>query len=262
MGYHEGMNLSPDTRAILERVEHLTGKPAELVVQPDLPALAKVTAARGSIPAHIITYRPNAPGVDYHIAYQCGFVIRLYETPPEARFGFADTELGRTEVRKLLSGPNGTLKKYNLPEAAEREVNGQVLGGLMTQLRSVPIGMQIDAWLWEDHPGLRAAQSQSLAAQQATNALALAPNIRGMMPSTLFAANAAMNAAYALFTDRLLATQLYSIPYRAIGIIDRGQALLDVWDRSPVDAAHDRGLVDAWGDDLGLSDWYQWVPIG
>ena len=165
-------------------------------------------------------------------------------------------------MRKLLHGPNGTLKKYSLSEVAEREVTAQVLGGLMTQLRSVPIGMRIDAWLWEDHPGLRAAQSESLAAQQATNAQALGPNIRDMMPSTLFSANAAMNAAYALYTDRLLATPLYSIPYRAIGIIDRGQALLDVWDRTPADAAHDQGLVDAWGEDLGLSDWYQWVPIG
>lgn len=255
------MNLSPDTRRIMETVERLTGKPVQLIAKPDLPTLAKVTAAHESIPVHIIVYKPNAPGVDYHIAYQCGFVIRLHENPPNARFGFGDTQEGRADVRQLLSGPNGTLERHNLPEAALCEVTDQVYGGLLTQLRSVPIGMRIDAWLWDDYPRLRAAQSESMAVQQSTNALALGPNIRDMMPTTLFSANAAMNAAYALFADRLLSTQLYSIPYRSVGLLDRGHSLLDLWERTPADAAHDRDLVDAWGNDLGLSDWYQWVPM-
>lgn len=261
-GYHKGMNLSEDTRGILDKVERLTGKPAHLLPDPTLPTLARVTAAQGPTPAHIIAYKPDAPGVDYHVAYQCGFVLRLYQVPPEERYGFGDTREGRESVRKLLSGSGGTLNRYGLPASAVREVTDQMFDGLMLQLRSIPIGMRIDDWLWRDHPGLQAEQRRSIGAQQALAAQALGPQVREMTPPPVFSASAAMNAAYALFCDRLLGTQAYAIPYRAVGLTDRGQVLLELWDKVPAGADQDRELVDVWGEELGLSDWYRWVPIG
>ena len=254
------MTLSQDTQRILEQVEQVTQKPVQLLPNPALPTLANIKAARGASPAHFLTYRPEAQGIDYAIAFQCGFILRIYQNPPEARFEFGGQEEGRASVRKSLAGPGGTLKPYNLTEAAVKTVADQMFDGLMTQLRSLPIGMRVDAWLHADYPGLHAAQEKSFATQQAEAALALSPKIRAMTPPTLFSANSAMNAAYALFCDRLLGRPLYGVPYRSTGVADRGQALLDLWDGIPADAAHDRTLVDAWGNDLGLSDWYMWLP--
>jgi len=254
------MTLSQDTQRILEQVEQVTQKPVQLLPNPALPTLANIKAARGDSPAHFLTYRPEAQGIDYAVAFQCGFVLRIFQNPPEARFEFGGQEEGRASVRKSLAGPGGTLKPYNLPEAAVKTVTDQMFDGLMTQLRSLPIGMRVDAWLRADYPGLHAAQEKSFAIQQAEAALALSPKIRAMTPPTLFSANAAMNAAYALFCDRLLGRPLYGVPYRSTGVADRGQALLDLWDGVPMDAANDRTLVDAWGNDLGLTDWYTWLP--
>ena len=252
--------MSADTQTILNQLEQTTGKPVTLLPDPALPVQATIKAAKGSAPAHFLSYKPSLSGIDYAIAFQCAFLLRIYQVPLEVRFDFGSEKEGRDSVYKSLSGPSGTLKPYKLPEAAIQTVTDQVFDGLMTQVRSLPIGMRVDAWLREHHPGLNAQQEQSFAAQQAIAAQALSPNVRNMMPPTIFSANAAMNAAYALFCDRLLGRPLYGVAYRSTGFADRGQALLDLWDQISPDAEHDRTLVDTWGNELGLTDWYRWLP--
>ena len=70
-----------------------------------------------------------------------------------------------------------------------------------------------------------------------------------------------MNAAYAIFCERLLGKSQYVIPYRSVGFEERGRALLGLWDGLPSGARHDRELVDAWAKELEVSDWYRWVPF-
>lgn len=260
MWYHDNMNLSADTQQILDQLEQTTGKPVNLLPNPALPVHATIKAAKGSAPAHFLSYKPSLPGLDYAVAFQCAFLLRIYQVPVEARFDFGSEKEGRDSVYKSLSGPNGTLESYKLPEAAIQTVTDQVFDGLMTQVRSLPIGMRVDAWLREHHPGLNVQQEQSFAAQQVIAAQSLSPNVRNITPPTLFSSNTAMNAAYALFCDRLLGRPLYGVFYRSTGFADRGQALLDFWDQLPSDADYDRALVDAWGNELGLTDWYRWLP--
>lgn len=253
------MIFSAATQRIIGELEEFTGKPVNLVPNTALPVSTTIKAARGSAPAHFLSYKPGIQGLDYAVAYQCSFLLRTYQLLPEERFDFLGKEDGRESVYKSLGGLNGTLKAYNLPAAAVRTMTDQVFDGIMTQIRSLPVGMRVDAWLRETYPGLNAQQELSLAAQQAQAAQGLSPQVRAMMPPTIFSANAAMNAAYALFCDRLLGRPLYGVPYRSTGFADRGQALLDLWDQMSADAAHDRALVDAWGNELGISDWYTWA---
>jgi len=70
-----------------------------------------------------------------------------------------------------------------------------------------------------------------------------------------------MNAAYAIFCERLLGKSQYVIPYRSVDFEERGRALLGLWDGLPSGARHDRELVDAWAKELEVSDWYRWVPF-
>jgi hypothetical protein len=130
----------------------------------------------------------------------------------------------------------------------------------MTQLRSMPIGMRIDQWIHETYPGIRAAQASSLNEQQVANVKVLEQQVQLATPTTIYTANVAMNAAYALMCDELFGEGGYSMPYRSRGFFRRGEHLLQLWRETPDDSSHDRALVDAWAKALGLARWYRWVP--
>ena len=250
-----------ETTAVLRQVEETTDTPVEVITDPSLPTYASIKIARGATTHHILTYNPAKPGVDYHIAYQCGFVLRLFENPPDERYEFAGSTTGREVVRGLLTNKGGVAKKLRLPKAAVKQLSDQFVDGLLVQLRSYPIGMRIDHWIRETLPTLREAQEASIDRQQRDNAQALNPRIRHMTPTLVFSANASMNAAYAIFCERLLNRSQYMIPYRSLGFEERGRTLLGISDELPSDARHDRALVDAWAKELEVSDWYRWMPL-
>jgi hypothetical protein len=254
------MSLTSETRDILTLVEQRTGKKVEIVTNFSLPVLAKIKIAKDAMPIHLLTYNPSKSGVDYHIAFECGFALRLFENSPDERYEFAATDSGRKTVHRALT-VNKKIKRMGLPDAAIKQFADQMYNGLMTQLRSVPIGMRIDQWLWNDYPGLRIQQKASVAKQQQDNMQALSAEIKAIAPATVFQANAAMNSAYALFWDRILEQDLYIIPYRSIGYENSGGQLLEILDETPSDALHDRELVDSWGDELEISDWYRWTSF-
>ncbi len=231
------------------------------MTDPSLPTFASIKIARGSATQHILTYNPTKPGVDYHVVYQCGFVLRLFENPPDERYDFAGTKSGREAVQALLTEQGGVAKKLRLPKAKVRQLAEQFFDGLLVQLRSYPIGMRIDQWIRETYPALHEAQEASIDRQQRDNAQVLSPQIRQMTPPIIFSGNASMNVAYALFCERLLNRSQYVIPYRSVGFEERGNALLNIWDELPFDARHDRDLVDSWAEQLEVSDWYRWVPF-
>ncbi len=253
------MALASATQTILKLVEEKTGRPVEVLADPSIRVLAKVKMAKGKAPAHLITYNPTKRGVDYNIAYECGFILRLYENPPEARFEFAGSESGRKEVRRALFDKQH-IKRMGLPDTAVKELADQMFDGLMTQLRSLPIGIRIDKWLWDAHPDLRELQEESIMRQQQDNVQALGPQIREISPSDVFFANVAMNSAFAIFFDRLMGKDLYAVPYRSAGFENSGERLLEVEAEIPSEAQYDRDLVDAWAEELEVSDWYQWIP--
>ncbi len=255
------MSVPKETTDVLKRVEEESGIPVEVTSDPSLSTLASIRIARAPATHHVLTYNPTRPGVEYHIAYQCGFVLRLFENPSGERYEFGGTEAGRKTVQELLTEQGGVAKKLRLPKAAVKQLADQFFDGLLTQLRSYPIGMRIDQWIRETYPALHEAQEASVDRQQRDNAQALNPQIRQMSPPLVFSGNASMNAAYALFCERLLGRGQYVIPYRSVGFEASGRSLLEIWDRIPPDPRHDRDLVDSWAEELEVSDWYRWVPL-
>lgn len=254
------MVLASATQNILKLVEETTGRPVEVLADSSIRVLAKVTMAKGKAPAHLITYNPTKRSVDYNIAFECGFILRLYENPPEARFEFAGADPGRKAVRRALFEKK-QIKRMRLPDTTVKQLADQMFDGLMTQLRSMPIGIRIDRWLWDTHPDLHEVQKESIMRQQQDNVQTLAAQIREMSPSDVFFANVAMNSAFAIFFDRLIDKDLYAVPYRSAGFENLGERLLEIEAEISSDAQHDRELVDAWAEELEVSDWYQWIPI-
>ena len=147
------------------------------------------------------------------------------------------------------------------PPAARKQFNQQVHEGLLMQLRSQPTGMRINEWLRQAHPGLAEVQRQGIEMEQREAVQALAPDLRSITPTKVYQASTAMNAALAVWADRFFGISRYAVPYEAAGIAARGRELLAVADAIPADPGRDRERVDRWGEQLGLSTWFQWVPL-
>ena len=252
------MSFRPETEALLKDVEALTGSPVEIFRDPELPYLARITRAKPGVPAHILRINPTRGEPDYLIAYESAFILRLFQVPPDQRYEFATADKGRDAVAGLVSRAG---QLASLPAAALTELTNQLYEGILVQLRSYPLGLRIDRWLYTDYPGLRDLQIASAAEQQQDNLQILSPEVRSFAPKPIYNANASMNAAYAIFFDRVFGKAGYAVPYRSAGFEKGGRRLLDLLESVPDEPEHDRDLVDAWADEMDLSGWYTWKRI-
>ena len=82
-------HLRAVTKDILERVETQTGKSIQFMRDEKLPLLATLQMARNGAEFHVLRYKPTDEPLDYFIAFQAGFVLRLFENEPNKRFDFA-----------------------------------------------------------------------------------------------------------------------------------------------------------------------------
>ena len=104
------MSMLPCTKEIIERTERLTGKPVHMEEDRSLPVISRIQIARGPARMHRLQYRPLPEGTpNYFICFQCGFIIRLYENPPEQRFDFEATSRRPHEDAGAAAGePSGS----------------------------------------------------------------------------------------------------------------------------------------------------------
>ena len=247
-------NLRPETMGILQRVEALSGRPVEFKPDSSLSLQATLRMARNGAPAHVLQYRPSNDALDYWVAYQSGFAVRLFELPPEERFDFAGTGRGTEEVEDLLKTGQPLTKAdvAEVPRFAQLTLHWSLLN-----LRSFAIGMRIDQWIADEYPVLKTAQAAGIDKLQQENLQLLSKRISNLsIPVPLLAPV----AACALFADRLLGKSLYAIPYRAAGVLESGQELLKISDSIGSEPKNDRALVDAWAASIGMTGWYAWTP--
>lgn len=240
----------------------MSGLPVQAVAVADLGVMAKITTSPISTGSYVIQYRRDISFKDYAVAFQCGHVLRLLALPESARFQFAigdaTTQWASKLVRAFMTKPG---KPAPPPSAVLKTFTDQLVSGLFTQLRSIPIAMRIDAWLATDYPGLADEQADSLATQQEEALSCLSPQVRAAVPDEIVSASILLNTAYALFCDRLLGTTEYAVAYAASGFKDFGEALLKIFDELPSEPSSDRDLVDRWAQEIGLVGKYSWVPL-
>lgn len=255
------MPLLEVTRDFLARVEEETGFPVKLTEEPDLPTLAKIRPARGNVSAHFVQYKPTRDeSLDYLICQQCGFVLRLFAQPPAQRYEFGGTAAGERAVLRLVSDPQSKLAQLGLEPAQLGQMAVSFYGGLLTHLRSVPIGLRIADWIFDRYPGLRASQRAAVLKELADAKATLQPSIREITPERILHPTMAINAALALFWADKYGMRELAGAYRGGPYESDGSALLKIWLEVPAEPAHDMELVDRWAARLQLTDWYQWAP--
>jgi hypothetical protein len=236
-------NLRPETLGMLQRIEALSGRPVEFKPDSSLTLRATLQLARNGAPSHVLRYRPTNEPLDYWVAYQAGYLLRLLELPPAERFDFRRhghrARPGGGTARHRTAA--GRWRPVDPPQFAEMTAHWALLN-----LRSYAIGMRIDQWLADDHPELRSLQAAGIRSMQQENLQLLSKRMGGMsIPVPLLGPV----AAYALFADRLLGQTSYAIPYRAAGVLDLGAELLAILDKLPWSRPRPRP-----GGRLGSSD--------
>lgn len=243
-------------------VEQASGKP--VIVQPNqtIKLIARIAIARGDAPAHIVTFNPTyGEATDYHIVSQCGYALRTYQTPAADRFDVASTDKGRQEAGTLLQQHLRT-SGMNLPDNVRTQLQNQLYDGLILQLRSIPVGFRVDAWVRDTFPALVEQQRKSATRQLNEYQAALSPQIKAFAPEKIYRASLGMNAAFALFWSRELNDLSVTVAYKMAGLLPVGEQLLAKTDAIPRDPASDRELIRAWGEVLGIGDWYAFVSFG
>lgn len=135
-----------------------------------------------------------------------------------------------------------------------------LLNGLLSQLRTYPIGLRIDQWLMRDYPDLRTLQERGIQIQLEQNSQVIGLGLGKKFPALLYGSNQSMNAAFALFWGRTWGDMTITLPYKVTGFLEKAEALIDVFDRIPSEPTEDRRLVDAWARELGVENWYEWIP--
>jgi hypothetical protein len=53
------MPLHPEAQQLIQEVENLSGRMVHVTEDPELKVMATITTARGTAPAHFLSYRPG-----------------------------------------------------------------------------------------------------------------------------------------------------------------------------------------------------------
>lgn len=254
------MSLSEITKKVLRLVESRSGIPVHVEPDPSLPGtlLAKVVMARGALALHRVSYRPDsASPPDYLICSQAGFILRLFDTPPEKRFDFAASPEGDAAIERLVKAhPAGRA----LPPQAVPQLCQFLRDTLLNHLRSIPVGMRVDRWLATEFPALAELQKASILRQLQDAVTTLEPQHRQASPQKIYATVEAISAAFAAYWAGRLNQPQLALPFKAAGYLQAGQELLAIWDSTPDLAENDRTIIDGWAEKLGIAGWYQWLP--
>lgn len=245
-------NLLPVTQEIVQLVEDRSGCPVEFLPDGSLAVQASLQMARNGVDAHVLRYRPNNRPLDYWVAYQCGFALRFFDLPPDQRFDLVSSGEGTDQVKSMMTV---ALSLDDGDKARLDNFASKVQHWAMLNMRSYPVGMRIDQWIYDQFSDLRPLQREGLHQVQQENLNLMTMTIGKLsIPLPLLAPV----AAYALFADHLLGDTTFAVPWRGAGAISAGAELLDIWRKIPADNAHDRELIDSWATSMGIAHWFGW----
>jgi len=243
------MPLHPESQQLIKEIENLSGRMVHVTEDPELKVMATITTARGTAPAHFLRYRPGTRAVDYLVAYQLGFLVRLFSCPAEERFEvMASPNEQEVGVKALGLG--------DLPPDFARSM----VDHIVVQMRTYSVGFRVDQWIRSHCPGLREQQEHSIRSQLAENAQVLAPEIRERFPKGLVDANTAMNAAFAMAWGEILGDPRHAIAFKALGYAGKATELLALIQEVPDTPSADRTLIKEWAQALGLGGSFHFQP--
>ncbi len=251
------LDLIPSVHEILDKVKTLTGKDIRFVEKKDHPSFASIKAARKSMEAHLLLYKPEHSGILNHlVAHECGHVLRMYAVPVEKRLIPRSYSAMK---KRVLTGIQGEIDKLSsvLPiDKLDRIVN-MWYDGLVSQVTNQPPDIMIEKWLYIDYPALRHYQQQSIQNQRREALSGLSDQVARITPPTILDASNVMNYAFFKLLGETFGVN-YVGPYRQTSYIPKGTNLAKVTRDCP-DYDGDVENIKNWAEFLGISGRFEWA---
>ncbi|MCU7492867.1 MAG: hypothetical protein HF312_18820 [Ignavibacteria bacterium] len=254
------LELIPAVEEIIASIEQLTSKKFNFVEKNDLPVLATVKIARRRMPNHIIYFKATEDKIINHlIAHECGHIKRIYETPEYRRVLYASNERTKSEAYKAISESKSVLVSRFGEELAEN-ILSNLFDGIIRQVTNQPIDLMIEKWIYEDYPGLRQVQLDSLINQNKQALAGLAESTK-VFPKVIVDASNTLNAAYAEQLSRIVKYKL-NREWKKSQYYGRSKELcllLDVL--KPWSPEDDNSKVIACAENLNIKSWFFTAPF-
>jgi tetratricopeptide (TPR) repeat protein len=177
---------------------------------------------------------------------------RWFVTTPETR---ANSSIAlKADLRRLEK------KGYRDDQVAG--LINELVTGVNLFLFNCPIDMVIERRICRDYPELRESQFCGLASiAHNSRKVTMDSKIRDFVPPTLLRINDILNAVFALFVDELSeGATAYADAYRKFPTFKDSEKLFALWKEKSSDLTpgSEYDLVDAFGEFLGIRDWYTW----
>jgi hypothetical protein len=184
----------------------------------------------------------------------------MYECPLDQRFLIGSNPEGDKALDAIMKAPTGHAQKLRLNKEQEEVFKQQLLSGLITHLRSVPIGLRVSETLTLDYPELLELENLHVEKELAIAKESLSASIKEIMPAEIYNPTHYINAAYVLFWSTRLEKPDVVNPFHLEGFDRSGQQLLNIYESVPNDPKHDYELIDRWAEYLKIRSWYSWLP--
>jgi hypothetical protein len=246
-------------KSVEEKLMAASGKSVLVQRDPNCSGHASIKIASDEGAAHVLRFKPEFESeLPYLSAFQCGLALRSIQSKTVNRFDLASTPAMGQEVKQLIEEH---LRKSGsaVPISMAPQLCQQLGHGLGLQLRSMPIAIRVDEWLYRDYPSLAELQRKSIERQLQEAMHAIGPSVRAFAPQRIIDANVGMSCAFAKFWASTWNEPEVAVPFTSAGYGKIGDELLGLvqsLDRSP---DGDRELVNKWAERLGLAGWFQTI---
>lgn len=250
--------LPPYAAFLVREVEARTGYPIRISGANAIGFDMQVRLARPGQPSHDVSYVPAYRQFAVHFLVNAARkVLRVYDAPADDRYVAAH----RGGRRLPLKDEKDLRRSFPIPETELQGISTFLFDGTVRQLTSFPVDLRVERELYEDLPEHRPLQRAYLRRQVEDIEPHFLPQVAAIAPPRIYAASTAMNVVLAEEAAELagyaIGPLVRASPHRSKG--ERLRQLLD--EEIRVGHIGDRDLTDAWAEELGLRDWYEWMPL-
>ncbi len=251
------LDLIPETKEILKKIENLTNKTFRFIHNNEITSHAKLKMARNDMENHIVYYKEGASqSINHIIAHECGHIIRLFEASPSERLNPFLSSKNFESAMSDMRADIGTISKVMSKPKVEHLIE-MLFKGVIMQLTNQPVDLKIEEWIYNEYPGLREFQKISFQSQLQEALGGLIEDVRKITPSKIYEASHSMNYAYFNALAKKTKFDLESA-YDNFEFEDKGRLLIEIMGKYENNFDGDVKRINDWASILGLSSWYEW----
>ncbi len=251
------MDDRESSKAIQKLLEERSGKSVITVADSTFSGYATIRVAGPDSPAHVLLYKPEFESeLPYLVAFQCGLALRSVQSEPRFQFDVVSTERLHSDVQQLVT-EHFQNSESRIPAEMIPKLSNQLANGLGLQLRSMPIAIRVDGWIFREYPALQSLQRQCIERQIQEARQALSPSIKEFAPQRIIDTNVSMSSAFAKFWARTWNDATVSVAFVSAGYGKIGDELLGVVDAADESPNSDRSIVDSWAKQLSIDGWFR-----